>query len=224
MFKVLIVEDDTQIAKSLSMNLKLSGFEVAHAETVTDAWKKISNFEYDILLLDVNLPDGTGFDLCKKVRQANKTVPILFLSAHTDEENVVRAMNLGAEDYIRKPFGTEELKARMARVLKIPASKRNLLVAGPLEIDLGKRLASINGDALTLSRKEFELLIILAKRAGDVVSRESILTQLDGNSDIFDRTIDSHISHLRSRIKEKNETVKIVPVYGIGYRLDWKPS
>jgi DNA-binding response OmpR family regulator len=107
--KVLLVEDDTQISKSLSMSLNYSSYEVTTAESLADAWLKFSERRYYILLLDINLPDGTGIEFCEKLRAGGQTVPILFLSARTDEETVVKTMSIGGDDYIRKPFGTEEL-------------------------------------------------------------------------------------------------------------------
>ena len=222
MFKVLLVEDDPQISKSLSMSLSFSGFEVATADTVELAWSKITSKSYDILLLDVGLPDGTGLDICQRVREAGKTTPILFLSARTDEETVVKGMNFGADDYIRKPFGTEELKVRMNRVLKRVAPAANVLEAGPLCLDLDKRSAIISGKPLNLGKREFEILAYLVKKGGDVVTRDGILEKLDEKPEVYDRTIDSHMSHLRRKLREAaGEAVQIVAVYGVGYRLQW---
>lgn len=222
--KVLLVEDDPQISKVLSMNLSLSGYGVFTADTVNEARHKLGLDRFEIILLDVNLPDGNGIDLCHEVRSSGVETPILFLSARTDEETVVRAMNIGAEDYIRKPFGVEELKVRMSKALKAAPAPRDLIVAGPLEIDVGKRQARVFGEVMGLGRREFDILTVLAKKSGDVVTREAVIAYLQQEAEIFDRTIDSHISHLRRKLREVGgDGLQILPVYGVGYRLHWKP-
>lgn len=222
--KVLLVEDDPQITKALSLNLSLSGYGVFTAETVNEARRKLGLDRFEIILLDVNLPDGNGIDLCHEVRCSGVETPILFLSARTDEETVVRAMNIGAEDYIRKPFGVEELKVRMSKALKAAPPPRDLVVADPLELDVGKRQARLLGEVMSLGRREFDILTVLAKKSGDVVSREAVITYLEQEAEIFDRTIDSHISHLRRKLREVGgDSLQILPVYGVGYRLHWTP-
>jgi DNA-binding response OmpR family regulator len=222
MTKILLVEDDSQIIKSLTLNLQLSGFEVQAAETLGLAWQKFSGQALDLILLDVNLPDGTGLDFCKKVRESGSDVPILFLSARTDEETVVEGMNIGADDYIRKPFGTEELKVRMKKSLNRSGVKRNVLKVGPLTLDLNRRHADLNGEPISLGRREFDILTIMAQKPGDIVTRENILQHLGERADIYDRTIDSHVSHLRKKLKEaSHDAVRINSVYGVGYKLDW---
>lgn len=219
---VLLVEDDSQIQKSLKMNLSLSGYEVATADTVSGALALIEKKNFDLYLLDVNLPDGNGLDLCHEIRAKNIDSPVLFLSARTDEETVVKAMNIGAEDYIRKPFGVEELKLRMKKASAHAPAVRRLMEAGPLSLDIGRRSVSVAGKPLSLGRREFDILTVLIKRAGDVVTRENIINYLGENPDIYDRTIDSHVSHLRRKLRElAGETVQIAPVYGVGYKLQW---
>lgn len=225
MVKVLLVEDDSQISKSLSMNLNYSGFDVATADTVATGWTKFTTQPYDIVLLDVNLPDGNGIELCHRIRTAGKNTPILFLSARTDEETVVKGMNFGGDDYIRKPFGMEELKVRINKILKRAGPPRDVIEAGPLSLDLEKRAASLLGQPLSLGKREFDILSILVKKAGDVVTRDHVLASLDQTSEVYDRTIDSHISHLRRKIREiSQEQLQIVSVYGVGYRLQWKAA
>jgi len=224
MNKILLVEDDSQIAKSLSLNLSLSGYEVATADSVSAAQVKVSQNSYDLLLLDVGLPDGSGIDFCRQLRGAGSDVPILFLSARTDEETVVRGISSGGDDYIRKPFGTEELKVRMNKLLQraAAAEKSNLIHAGPLALNLDHRSAVVDGQPLTLGKREFDILAILARKKGDVVTREMILQGLQENAELYDRTIDSHMSHLRKKIRDAaGITLQIVAVYGVGYRLQW---
>lgn len=222
--KILLVEDDPQISKSLSMGLSFGGYEVATAENLSQAWMKFSAHPYDLLLLDVNLPDGTGIEFCQRVRAAGKELPVIFLSARTDEETVVQGISSGGDDYIRKPFGIEELKVRMNNLLKKSGPPRHVLQAGPLLLDLEKRTATLQGEPLTLGRREFDILAFLAKKAGDVATRDHILANLDEKPDLYDRTIDSHMSHLRRKLRDAGEGVQIVAVYGVGYRLQWKES
>ncbi|WP_413290859.1 response regulator transcription factor [Bdellovibrio sp. HCB337] len=221
--KVLLVEDDPQISKSLKMSLSFSGYDVSVAENIAHGWESVSTTPFDILLLDVNLPDGSGLDLCKKIRAMGHNVPILFLSARTDEAIVVEGMNIGAEDYIRKPFGTEELKVRMNKAMKRAEPERNVVSHGPLKMSIDKRTATLFDQPISLGKREFDILIILAKKAEEVVSREQILGILEPNSELYDRTIDSHMSHLRRKMREAGkEEIQILPVYGVGYRLVWK--
>lgn len=222
MNKILLVEDDIQIAKSLCMNLKLNGFDVNPAGSLKEAWERLGQMHFDLLLLDVNLPDGNGFDLCQKIRQMGNDVPVLFLSARTDEATVVKSMNMGGDDYIRKPYGTEELKVRIMKLLKRFPNQVKLITFGQLAIDTEKRQVKICDKAVSLGRRELDILIILAKRAGNVVTREKILSYLQESNEVYDRTIDSHISHLRKKLKDVTDhALQISSIYGVGYRLEW---
>ena len=225
MYKVLIVEDDIQISRSLSMNLKLSGFEVDAASLVSEGWNKVQKNHYDILLLDVGLPDGSGLELCQRIRESGDDVPILFLSARTDEPTVVKGIQLGADDYIRKPFGTEELKARMNKLLKKTVQLDKMFLFNKLNIDIPNRELAVGSKNVSLGKKELDILLILARRAGDLVTRETILSQLEDSLNGNDRTIDSHMSHLRKKLKEVGgEELQIVSVYGEGYKLVWNEA
>lgn len=223
MTNLLLVEDDAQILKSLSLNLSLSGFKVTEAMNLAQAQNQMSQNEINLILLDINLPDGTGLDFCRKLRDEGCDLPILFLSARVDEETVVEGMNIGADDYIRKPFGTEELKARIKKALSKMPTNRKQIKAGPLVLDVSKRQALVSDQPLSLGKREFDILTVMAQKPGDVVSRESILAFLGERADIYDRTIDSHISHLRRKIKDiAGDTLKLSSVYGVGYKLEWK--
>jgi DNA-binding response OmpR family regulator len=225
MFKVLIVEDDIQISRSLSMNLKLSGFEVEAASRVSEGWAMVQKNHYDILLLDIGLPDGSGLELCQRIRESGDDVPILFLSARTDETTVVKGIQLGADDYIRKPFGTEELKARMNKLLKKSAQLEKMFLFNKLSIDIPNREISVGDKSVNLGKKELEILLILARRAGDLVTRETILSTMEEGINGSDRTIDSHMSHLRKKLKEVGgESLQITSIYGEGYKLVWVPE
>lgn len=220
--KILIIEDDPQILKALKMNLTYSGYQVLTAETLESATKKLSEVSFDAILLDINLPDGNGLEYYHEIRGQEIETPILFISARTDEETVVKAMNIGADDYIRKPFGVEELKARINRIIGKKIDP-NILKLGTILIHKGKRQLIINELPIKLSRREFDILLILAEKKGDIVTREHILDYLGLDLDIYDRTIDSHMSHLRRKLKESTkDQVKIQSVYGVGYQLQWE--
>lgn len=217
--KILIVEDDPQIARSLTINLRLAGHESHHAATLKEARGLLDDDHFDLICLDIGLPDGSGLDFCKDLRVSGEETPILFLSALTDETTVVRGMTNGGDDYLRKPFGIEELKIRMQKVMKRFAPTA-LISVGPLSIDPLNRVVTLMGQIVNLGRKEVEILMMLASRAGNVVTRESILSSLYEDSGPYDRTIDSHMSHLRRKLREiEGHALQINSVYGLGYRL-----
>lgn len=220
--KILIVEDDPQILKSLKLNLKLSGYDVHEAATIQNAWDCIKHDHFDLICMDIGLPDGSGLDLCEKVRLTGDDTPIFFLSARTDEATVVKAMSIGGDEYLRKPFGMEELKLRMQKLMRHVAPPAKTIIFGALTIDPMKRVVKIMDQMVTLGRKEIEILTLLAKKAGDIVSRDTILDALYDKSELYDRTIDSHVSHLRRKLREAaGESLRINSVYGLGYRLEW---
>jgi DNA-binding response OmpR family regulator len=178
---------------------------------------------YDLVLMEVSLPDGSGLDLCKRIRDWGNGVPILFLSALTDEAIVVKAIKIGADDYLRKPFDVEELKFRINKYIHKTDVPSLIIQFGNLVVDPKKRIASILGQILTLGRKELDILTLLAKKSGDIVTRKNIVESLYENADLYHRTVDSHISHLRRKIREvAGVSLKITSVYGLGYRLEWK--
>lgn len=221
--KILIVEDDPQITKILKLNLKLSGFDTENAMTFQDAWSKITTDHYDLILMDIGLPDGSGLDLCQKVRESGNDVPIVFLSALTDEATVVKGIKNGADDYLRKPFGLEELKVRVNKFLRKVVPQMQTIKFGELTIDPTKRMVTLMGEMINLGRKELDILTLLARKAGDIVTRENILSSLYDNADLYDRTVDSHMSHLRRKLREvAGQSLQISSVYGLGYRLEWK--
>lgn len=223
--KILVVEDDVQITKILNLNLKLSGFETESSSSIQDAWSKLSQSHFDMILLDIGLPDGSGLDLCQKIRESGNDVPIIFLSARTDEASVVKGIKNGADDYLRKPFGLEELKVRVNKFIKKLAPNMQTIRFGDLTIDPSKRVVTLKGEVISLGRKELDILTLLVRRSGDIVTRESILNSLYENADLYDRTVDSHMSHLRKKIREvAGKSLQITSVYGLGYRLEWKAS
>lgn len=221
--KILIIEDDPHITKILKLNLKISGYETQSTARINEGWDWINKNHYDLVLMDIGLPDGSGLELCQKIRQSGNDVPILFLSARTDEATVVKGIKTGGDDYLRKPFGIEELKVRMNKFIKRSSPLQRPIHYGELIIDPTKRLVTILGESVSLGRKELDILTVLARKAGDIVTREHILGALYDNIDLYDRTVDSHMSHLRRKIREvAGAALQITSVYGLGYRLEWK--
>lgn len=219
--RILLLEDDANIAKSLFLALGIEGFVLAHAETAKAAKVLLEASSFDLLLLDVGLPDQDGFSFCSDLRSQGIQLPVLFLTARGDEESVVRGLSLGALDYIRKPFSTRELVARIRThfnrgpALKKPYQFETLL------LDLEKRILTVEGRPVELNRREFEILEILMILPERVISRDEFLDRLDREGEVLDRAIDSHISRLRSKFKAAGiKRVQITAVYGTGYKLE----
>ncbi|MFZ6678355.1 response regulator transcription factor [Undibacterium sp. Tian12W] len=220
---VLLVEDDPMIARTLSMGLRYEGFELSHAGSIAIAMQLLEQQAFELILLDVGLPDGDGISLCSALRALHPATPILMLSARTDESAVVASMEGGADDYIRKPCGLRELSARMRRLLVRvqPAREPRAVISfGDIEMDVQRRNVSARGVPLQLGKKEYDVLMLLVRANGDAITREQILSQFEDSNIIYDRTIDSHLSHLRRKLKDAGATERIVAIYGIGYKLE----
>ncbi len=211
------------IARTLAMGLRYEGFVLTHAASVAEAMQLLISRHFELIALDVGLPDGDGINLCRQLRGLHPTTPILMLSARTDENAVVNSIEGGADDYIRKPCGLRELSARMRRLLNQRAAdrkNRDAVSFGDIGIDTQCRQVSVAGVTVPLGKKEYEVLLLLLRAAGDVITREQILGQFEDGNAIYDRTIDSHLSHLRRKLKDGNSTVRIVAIYGVGYKLE----
>jgi DNA-binding response OmpR family regulator len=216
----LLVEDDPVISRTLIMSLRYEGFALTLASNIAEASAMLDEKIFDMVVFDVGLPDGNGIDLCRALRARDPAIPILMLSARTDEATAVAGIEGGADDYIRKPCGLQELTARMRRLMQTRQRTRDIAAFGPLRMDIRRRNVSAGGVALQLGKKEYDILLRLVRAAGDTVTREQILDDFDDSSAIYDRTIDSHLSHLRKKLKEADAALRIVPVYGVGYRLE----
>ena len=221
MMNVLLVEDDPVIGRTLSMSLPYRGFHVTVSGTILEGWDDFRSGSFDLVLLDVQLPDGSGFDICRRIREVDGEKPIVMITARTDEPSAVKGLLDGADDYIRKPFGLDELTARMNRLLGRNKARKELILYRAVRIDLAQRKVWIAGKEVSFGKREFDILSILARHSGDVVTREEILDSIDDEADLFDRTIDSHLSHVRKKIRTAvGDEIQIIPVYGVGYRLE----
>lgn len=222
-YQILLVEDDPLIAKTLKMSLPYKGFAVTACDTVKEGLVLSCSRPFDVILLDVNLPDGNGLELCQVIRKNDSNVVILMLTAKVDEESAVRGLEWGADDYVRKPYGVQELTARINRHLNRGKKGPVSLRFGSIKVDPNRRMVWVNETPLSLGKREFEILSLLVKRSGDAVTRNDILDALSEEADLYDRTIDSHLSHLRRKLKDAGVTdVQILPIYGVGYRLEAK--
>ncbi len=220
---VLVIEDDPSIAMGLEMNLVAEGYSVSVAEDGEDGLR-LARRGANLIVLDVMLPKLNGFELVRTLRQEGNSVPIIMLSARGAEMDKVMGLELGAEDYITKPFGLAELLARVKAVLRRDAIARKtepVLVAGGLSIDTGSREVRLDGQRVELTATEFDVLHCLARAEGKVLSREQIQSRVWGPSHHgTPRTIDNFILQLRTKLERDPQSPQhIVTVRGVGYRL-----
>lgn len=222
MQKILYVEDDLSLIDGLLYTLETSGYSVDNARTVKDALALFRQDTYDLLLLDVTLPDGTGFDICKEVRTTS-TVPIIFLTASDQEISVVRGLDMGGDDYITKPFKLNELLSRIKALLRRSTqfSGAEVLEANGIKIDTMERLVWKNGELLELTLVEYKLLCLFLRNPNHLLSREMILDRMwDGNGNyVDDNTLSVYIRRLRSKIEENPNAPKyLLTERGFGYK------
>jgi two-component system OmpR family response regulator len=219
--RLLVVEDDARLSGLLRRGLRAQGFAVDDAATVEDAhWMAMEN-DYDALVLDVGLPDGDGFGLCADLRTAGRWMPILMLTARITVDDRVRGLDVGADDYLLKPFAFAELSARVRALVRRGGHERpTVLRAGSLELDPARHGATLDGRTLELSAREFAVLELFARRVDDVLTRTEIIGHVwdwayDGTSNI----VDVYVRLLRQHLDGSPEAPRIETVRGVGYRL-----
>lgn len=220
--KVLLVDDEPTILETVENKLRKEGYSVFTAGSAEDGMRLFKQTKPDILLLDVMLPNRSGFDLCKAIRRDSR-VPIIFLTARALEHDRVTGFDLGADDYVVKPFNLTELAARVKAVLRRSTgeSPNEVIESGNLRIDPRCHEAMLDENSLTLSPKEFALLYFLARNAGQVFSREVLLDRVWGqDAFVSSRTVDVHIRWLRERIETNpSQPVRLITVRGVGYKF-----
>jgi len=223
--KILVVDDEPTLVATLKYNLERDGFEVVTADDGASALNLARSHRPDLVLLDLMLPGLDGFEVCRILRRETQA-PILMLTAKGDEIDKVVGLELGADDYVTKPFSMRELIARVRAVLRRadirPDGEREVLNSGDLSVDLAKREAARSGQAVPLKPKEFELLAFLMQNRRRAFTREQLLNQIWGYDFAGDtRTVDVHVSWLRQKIEdEPQKPARIVTVRGVGYRFD----
>jgi two-component system response regulator RegX3 len=222
---ILLVEDEPSIAEPLAEAIGREGFETKVAGTVAESLELAAQLEPDLVLLDVMLPDGSGFDVCRELRQRSQ-VPIIMLTARGEEADRVVGLELGADDYVVKPFSAREVVSRIRAVLRRTESSPGRQEAGPIEIgelrlDPAKREVTKDGQVLELSRKEFELLQLLMQNAGSVVTREQAFEDVwDTNWFGSTKTLDVHVSGLRRKLGDDSSEPRFLhTVRGVGFRF-----
>jgi DNA-binding response OmpR family regulator len=223
MIEILLVEDDPVLGRGLSVNLEHEGYKVHWAPSLQSAAEINRRVHLSLILLDLGLPDGSGLDFLRDLRAAGSRIPVLILTAQTDEDSVVEGLQRGANDYVRKPFGDRELLARIKTALREPQARSEQVRFGDLLLLLESRKLMYGSDEVELSPREFDILAHFFLHADKVVSRESLLGSLGKDAELFDRTIDSNISHVRAKLRRAGvKSVQISSVYGVGYRLEKK--
>ena len=227
---ILVIEDEPDIRKVLEYNLGREGFIVSSVASLHDAEQKLqNNNDFSLILLDLMLPDGSGLDLCKKTKAnpETETIPIIILTAKDDEVDKVVGFELGADDYVTKPFSVRELILRIKAILKRGQKKEDVVEVGrqfgDLSIDVESHEVQVNKDQIDLTALEFRLLRQLVDRRGRVQSRDQLLSDVWGySSEVTTRTVDTHIKRLREKLGPMGKYVQTIR--GVGYKFSRSPD
>lgn len=224
--KILLLEDDISLVDGLNYSLKRNGFDVEVVRTVEDAVNRLPKINtFDLLILDVTLPDGTGFEICEKVRKQGCQIPILFLTASDEEVNVIRGLDSGGDDYVTKPFKLGELCSRIRALLRRTGlsnqSNHTVMECGDILIDLLGSRVLLKGKGLDLTSAEYRLICLLVRNANRVTTRNSILNELwDSTGDfVDDNTLSVYVRRLREKIEaDPSHPEHLVTIRGFGYQ------
>ena len=230
MSKILLLEDDISLVDGLKYSLKKNGFETEIVRTVSEALNSIGNIgKYDLLILDVTLPDGTGFDVCEAVRRQGQQVPIIFLTASDEEVNIIRGLDSGGDDYITKPFRLGELCSRIRALLRRAgvsnADNTTVIECGDITVDLLGSRALLNGKNLELTNAEYRLLCLLVRNVNRIVTREIILSELwdEAGNFVDNNTLSVYVRRLREKVEaDPSHPRHLITVRGFGYQ--WKEA
>jgi DNA-binding response OmpR family regulator len=220
---VLVVDDEEKILDIVASYLEQSGYRALRARTGREGMTLFHQHRVSLILLDLMLPDFSGEELCRKVR-AEEDIPIIMMTAKVDEESIIRGLNMGADDYVTKPFSPRQLMARVQAALRrsgtVPA-KNPVLAAGDLLVDTENRRASRGNAELVLTPNEFKILALLMSRPQKIFTRDEIIAGIkSGDYDGFDRSVDSHVKNLRQKIGDDSKSPRYIhTVYGMGYRF-----
>ena len=222
--KILIIEDEPDIRKTLEYNISREGYEVICASSLSEGRQKLESASFTLLLLDLMLPDGSGLDLCRELKQDKSlsSMPVIILTAKDDEVDKVVGFELGADDYVTKPFSVRELILRVKAVLKRGERKSDNMEVqrqfGELKIDVDSHEVFVNDEQVSLTALEFKLLRQLVDRRGRVQSRDQLLSDVWGySSDVTTRTVDTHIKRLREKLGDMGKYVQTIR--GVGYKF-----
>ena len=223
MSKILVVDDELKIARLVRDYLVEAGFDVVTASDGPGAIVEARSSKPDLIVLDIGLPGLDGLDVTRSVRK-HSDIPIVMLTARSDETDRIVGLELGADDYVVKPFSPRELVARVKAVLRRSTGRvaSNVVRAPNLEIDLGERSVVFDGHSVGLTATEFELLVVMARQPGRVFTRAQLLDAVRGVSfESYERAVDSHIKNLRKKLEQTPEAPRLIKtVYGVGYKYD----
>jgi two-component system response regulator RegX3 len=224
--QILVIEDEAAIREGLIDVLVFHGYTVDCAATGPEGLEKAQTGKFDLILLDIMLPGMDGYEICDRIRAEDRNQPIIMLTAKTSDEEIIQGLKLGADDYVAKPFSIQQLVLRIEAVLRRTQAgqeQARTINLGTLEIDIENLSGNNNGDEITFTKREIELLSYLAQNSDRPISREELLLKVWGyarNLDIETRTVDIHIAKLRRKIEtDPKEPCNLVTVRGAGYRL-----
>lgn len=219
--RILLVEDNARFAELLAHGIRATGFAIDSASTLVEADELLELVSYDLILLDLSLPDGDGLKLVKRLRACKNPVPILIITARSGLDDRVTGLNLGADDYLVKPFATEELVARCRALLRRPgAVLGNILTVANVSLDSGRREACVDGQRLDLPPRELALLEELMRRAGQVVLRTNLETSLYAlDKEVSPNALEAAVSRLRKRLNGAQADVTLHTAHGVGYAI-----
>ena len=228
--KILVIEDEPDIRRNLEYNLGREGFNASSVGSLDEANEKLKSKKFDLILLDLMLPDGSGLDLCKKIKSNSETeaTPIIILTAKDDEVDKVVGFELGADDYVTKPFSVRELILRVKAILKRSDTKTKEVVEverqfGDLKIDVDSHEVHVDSQLIELTALEFRLLKELVDKRGRVQSRDQLLSEVWGyNAEVTTRTVDTHIKRLREKLGSMGKYVQTIR--GVGYKFSRTPD
>lgn len=227
MQKILIIDDDVRLVKNVETYLKDFGYRIEAAFNGSDGLQKVKSFLPDLIVLDLMMPGLDGLEVCREIRKDN-TVPIIMLTARGEESDVITGLEMGADDYLPKPFSLRELTARIKAALrrtaaeqKAPTATKKMLVFGDLAINPVTREVTKKKKSIMLTNTEFKLLVLFASNPGVVFSRDRLLDEVrDRELEPFDRSIDAHVSNLRHKIEDAPKKPRyIITVWGAGYKF-----
>jgi DNA-binding response OmpR family regulator len=225
MTKILIIEDDETIRMGLKDDLEFEGYEVAATDNGKDGYMQARKSEFQLIILDILLPELNGFEICKKLRDEGVKTPILMLTAaRTEEMDKVMGLELGADDYVTKPVGSRELVARVKAILRRVGEEKkieDIFEFSDVSIDFRRHEVLKAGEKIHLTALEFKLLSFFIEKRGDVVTRDNLLDEAWGDAIISPRTLDSHIVHLRKKIEpDPSHPQYLISIRGVGYRFE----
>lgn len=226
MRNILLVEDDPEISRLLHLHFDAAQYGLTCCASGKEALKNLASEAYDLVVLDISLPDGNGMEICRQLRATDSQTPVMMLTCHGEESDKVLALELGADDYVTKPFGILELMARVKAIMRrsngsAVTTEQKELISKDLLIDAGKRKATLKGKRLDLTVKEFDLLYLLAAHPGKTFTRKELLQRVWGFAFAgYEHTVTSHINRLRLKLEsDLSHPEYILTAWGLGYRF-----